>query len=167
MEFFTNKDEHKRFFKFLIVGAISAAVDFGFMNVFTIMFKIPLIFAQALSFSIAVVESFILNRLWIYPGSRSKSIKKQFTQFLLVNLVGIAIRSSLITILNTLIMRALIKIEFQTLIIQNEVISHNLALAMVVLLVLFWNFFANRYWTYSDVKIKPKQAHNVGFEEEK
>jgi putative flippase GtrA len=27
----------------------------------------------------------------------------------------------------------------------------NLALALAVGIVMFWNFFVNRYWTYSDV----------------
>jgi putative flippase GtrA len=30
--------------------------------------------------------------------------------------------------------------------------SDNLTLAVAVLIVMFWNFFVNRYWTYSDVE---------------
>jgi putative flippase GtrA len=29
--------------------------------------------------------------------------------------------------------------------------AHNIALAAAVLVVMMWNFFANRYWTYNDV----------------
>jgi putative flippase GtrA len=32
------------------------------------------------------------------------------------------------------------------------VLGENLALATVVIIVLFWNFFINRYWTYNDVE---------------
>jgi len=152
-----NKTERIRFIKFLVVGFISAAIDFGFMNLFTIVFNIPLIYAQALSFSIAVVESFILNRLWIYPSSRSKSLHKQFFQFLVVNLVGIAIRTSLISLFNNMILSVLLKMNLSSANTQDQVISHNLALAAVVLIVLFWNFFVNRFWTYSDVTIHPKE----------
>jgi putative flippase GtrA len=35
--------------------------------------------------------------------------------------------------------------------IENFVISQNLALACSVGVIMLWNFFANRYWTYSDV----------------
>jgi len=31
------------------------------------------------------------------------------------------------------------------------VISQNLALAISIIIVSFWNFFANRYWTYGNV----------------
>lgn len=153
MIFINNKKERIRFIKFLVVGLISAAIDFGFMNLFTLVFSFPLLFAQALSFLIAVVESFFLNRIWIYPDSISKSFNKQFVQFLAVNLVGIAIRSSLISLFNNLILQLLMKMNIPNLIIQEHVISRNLALASVVLIVLFWNFFVNRFWTYSDVTI--------------
>ncbi|NJN55660.1 MAG: hypothetical protein HC804_13460 [Anaerolineae bacterium] len=32
-----------------------------------------------------------------------------------------------------------------------ERIGDNMALALSVLIILFWNFLINRYWTYSDV----------------
>ena len=31
-------------------------------------------------------------------------------------------------------------------------IGDNLALMLSVVVVMFWNFFINRYWTYSDVE---------------
>ena len=31
-------------------------------------------------------------------------------------------------------------------------LADNLSLAVAVLVVLFWNFFANRHWTYNDVE---------------
>jgi len=30
-------------------------------------------------------------------------------------------------------------------------IGDNLALMLAVVVVMFWNFFVNRYWTYNDV----------------
>ena len=29
--------------------------------------------------------------------------------------------------------------------------GNNIALAVAVIIVMFWNFFVNRFWTYSDV----------------
>lgn len=31
-------------------------------------------------------------------------------------------------------------------------LADNLSLAVAVLVVLFWNFFANRHWTYNDIE---------------
>ena len=149
--FFTKKVEQKRFLKFVIVGVISSFVDFGFMNLFTLVFDIPLIIAQALSFLIAVLESFLLNRYWIYPDSRSKSPYNQLIQFILINLVGIGVRTLLIPVINRGINSFLSKSPIEVLFRSKDVISQNISLAIVVGIVLLWNFFANRYWTYSDV----------------
>jgi hypothetical protein len=35
--------------------------------------------------------------------------------------------------------------------ISPSVVGENLSLAIVVGIVMFWNFFVNRYWTYNDV----------------
>lgn len=148
---FTKKSEQKRFVKFLIVGAISSFIDFGFMNLFTQLFDIPLIIAQAMSFLIAVLGSFLLNRFWIYPDSRCKSPYNQLMHFTLINLVGIAIRTLLIPIVNQLINSLLLNSSIELQSRYMDIISQNASLATVVGLVLLWNFFANRFWTYSDV----------------
>jgi hypothetical protein len=36
--------------------------------------------------------------------------------------------------------------------ITAEFLANNLALAVAVIVVMFWNFFINRYWTYGDVE---------------
>jgi putative flippase GtrA len=33
-----------------------------------------------------------------------------------------------------------------------KAISDNITLAIAVIVVMFWNFFVNRYWTYSDIE---------------
>jgi putative flippase GtrA len=37
--------------------------------------------------------------------------------------------------------------------LENIVVSQNLSLAASILIILFWNFFANRIWTYNDVPV--------------
>ncbi|MDY6873427.1 MAG: GtrA family protein [Chloroflexota bacterium] len=150
MTIFTNKQERKRFVKFAFVGVTGTIVDFGLMNLFSFVFKVPLIWAQAVSFSIAVVNNFLWNRFWTYPDSRSKAAHFQLIQFALINVVGIAVRTPLIPLLNTNILKILASWDL-SLPLRNEVISQNVALAISVGVVMLWNFFANRYWTYSDV----------------
>jgi putative flippase GtrA len=33
-----------------------------------------------------------------------------------------------------------------------KLLSYNVTLAIAVIIVMFWNFFINRYWTYGDVE---------------
>lgn len=152
MSFFTNKQERIRFLKFAFVGVTGTIVDFGLMNLFSLVFKIPLIWAQAMSFTIAVINNFLWNRFWTYPDSRSKAAHHQLLQFFLINLVGIAIRTPLIAWFNKAILNSLAN-STATLPLENTIISQNLALALSVGVIMLWNFFANRYWTYSDVPV--------------
>jgi hypothetical protein len=42
--------------------------------------------------------------------------------------------------------------------LENFVVSQNIALAFSILIVMLWNYFANRYWTYSNVPTGEKIA---------
>jgi putative flippase GtrA len=152
MSFIADKQERIRFLKFSFVGVTGTIVDFGVMNLMSLVFHLPLLWAQAISFTIAVVNNFLWNRFWTYPDSRSKRAPRQLIQFVVINLAGILVRTPLITWLNNLILKSLnnAAIRFP---VENFVISQNLALAVSISIILFWNFFANRYWTYGDVPI--------------
>jgi putative flippase GtrA len=146
----TNAQERTRFYKFAVVGAFGALLDFGLFNIFTSLAGIPAIISSALSFVAAVLSNFIFNRYWTYPDSRSKPLAHQAIQFSLISLIGMGIR---------LIMFALLENPFITLAdnffpnfgISSTVIGHNATLALAILVVMMWNFIANRYWTYNDV----------------
>jgi putative flippase GtrA len=152
MSFIADKQERLRFLKFSFVGVTGTIVDFGVMNLMSLVFHLPLLWAQAISFTIAVVNNFLWNRYWTYPDSRSKRPPQQLIQFVLINLAGILVRTPLISWLNNFILGALNNATIR-LPLENYVISQNAALAVSILLILFWNFFANRYWTYGDVPI--------------
>ena len=150
MSLLNSKQERIRFLKFAFVGVTGTIVDFGIMNLMRLVVGVPLIWAQAISFSVAVVNNFLWNRYWTYPDSRSKAPHRQLLQFVLINMVGIIVRTPLVTWFDKVILSLLDKNSI-SLPLDNYVISQNLALAGAVAIVLLWNFFANRYWTYSDV----------------
>ena len=156
MSVLTSKQERIRFLKFLFVGITGAVVDFGIMNLMRIVVGLSLVWSQAISFSVAVINNFLWNRYWTYPDSRSKAPYRQLIQFFLINLVGILVRTPLVTWFDKLILNFLDKSSY-SLPLENYIISQNLALTGAIGIILLWNFFANRYWTYSDV---PKEAPN-------
>jgi len=146
----SNAQERTRFYKFASVGAIGAAIDFGFFNLFTSLAGIPAIVSSGLSFIMAVASNFILNRYWTYPDSRSKTLAQQAVQFTLISMVGMVIR----LILFALLENPLISLASQfvpNIGVTPTVIGHNVTLAFAILVVMMWNFIANRYWTYNDV----------------
>ncbi|HSB89632.1 MAG TPA: GtrA family protein [Anaerolineales bacterium] len=145
--------EWMRFLKFSVVGTIGAVVDFGTFNVLHTLVGVASIPASVASFLAAVTSNFLWNRFWTYPDSRAKPTRVQASQFAIVSLIGLAIRTPLFAVLETPAIRAAGRYltDFSPSIsISPDTIGRNLALAVAVGVVLVWNFLANRYWTYSD-----------------
>lgn len=145
-----NRKELERFIKFMVVGTIGAAVDFGVYNLLIEWVKLPPEVAGSISFVLAICSNFIWNRYWTYPDSRAKPIRQQFTQFFIVNALGIVIRLPTIALTKGpfgQLAERLLSLEPES----AETLGNNVALAVAVIIVMFWNFFVNRFWTYSDV----------------
>jgi putative flippase GtrA len=151
ISFIKKPNERIRFLRFAVVGTIGAMVDFLVFNQLNSTFNIAAVIASMLSFLAALTSNFILNRYWTYPDSRSKSLKSQLAQYGLVNLVGLAIRTP-VFLFAANSFATLIGAMDNPLSLDPTLLAHNLALATAIVVVLFWNFFVNRYWTYSDVK---------------
>jgi len=142
--------ERKRFIKFITVGAIGAVVDFGMMNLFSKLFNMPLILAGTISFISAIVSNFLWNRFWTYPDSRSRPIARQLTMFFIVNMAGLVIRLPILHFLEPPI-RGFFEHLSLNIPLTAELLGKNFTLMVAVSVVMLWNFFVNRYWTYNDV----------------
>jgi hypothetical protein len=73
-------------------------------------------------------------------------------QFALVSVMGLAIRVPILHYVEPLMenLAQLLGLDFGGL-FAPDMLGDNLTLALAVFIVMFWNFFANRYWTYADV----------------
>ncbi len=148
----TNSRERTRFLRFAVVGMIGAVIDFGVANLLVYVFFAPLVIAGTISFISAILSNFFWNRYWTYPDSRSKPIAQQLIQFAVVNGLGLTIRIPILRWLEPVFYRLFSRLPFSLPVFSPDVLAKNLTLAVAVLIVMFWNFFVNRYWTYSDVE---------------
>ena len=142
--------ERHRFMKFALVGTLGAVIDFGVMNLLSHFTNISLVYAGTISFICAVISNFIWNRYWTYPESRSRPLLNQMGMFFLVNTAGVAIRIPILHFVEPPLLRffeRLLHISYAN----AEFYAKNLTLAAAVGIVMLWNFFVNRYWTYNDV----------------
>jgi|YNPNPStandDraft_1061719.scaffolds.fasta_scaffold83303_2 putative flippase GtrA len=151
----TNRKEVIRFLKFSVVGTIGAVVDFGLLYLLHVVAGLPIVLANTCSFTAAVLSNFTWNRYWTYPDSRSKPIRTQLAQFFVVNIAGWGINTGILVLLRypcvSLVGTAT---RAMALSLTPELLyklGYNLAKAIATGVVLFWNFFVNRFWTYSDV----------------
>jgi putative flippase GtrA len=143
--------ETGRFFRFAIVGSIGAVIDLGTLHLLADNGILPAVWAQAVSFLCAVFSNFMWNRFWTYPDSRSKAMSKQIIQFIVVSLIGLGIRTPIFDWLNKLFIKLAPGILPKIFFLTPAEVSLTIALAAVIVIVMIWNFFANRYWTYNDV----------------
>src|SRR5512138_2855869 len=145
-----NPLERTRFLKFMVVGAFGAVVDFDIANLLTHFLEMPLVYAGTISFTCAIISNFIWNRYWTYPESRSRRLPHQLGMFFLVNIAGAAIRIPILRYLEPPLLSQLSRGQFH-LPVSPDFAARNLTIATAVGIVLLWNFFVNRYWTYNDV----------------
>lgn len=159
-----NAKELERFIKFFIVGAIGFVVDFGSLNLLQLTIlrpredtALPVMLATTIAFTAAITSNFIWNRYWTYPDSRSRPVAQQLVQFFIVNIAGWVFRLGIVLglyrPLGQLAAGAVSLFSSNIQLIPETVdqLGTNLAQAIAVFIVMFWNFFANRYWTYNDV----------------
>lgn len=141
----TNRKEVKRFLKFAIVGAAGSITDFTVLNVLIQLAGASLVIANTCSFVIAVMQNFMLNRRWTFPESRERHASGQLARFAVVSIIGLGINQLVFLTLHHL---------WDALLIQHFgpqvgfTIAYNLAKLFAIGVVLFWNFTANRLWTY-------------------
>ncbi len=143
--------ERTRFLKFAIVGAIGALIDFGVMNLLSHgIFQLDLVYAGTISFICAVISNFTWNRYWTYPESRSRPLLNQLGMFFAVNAAGVLIRVPILHFFEPLLLQV-VENSLNTPHLTAEFVAKNFTLATAIGIVMMWNYFINRYWTYNDV----------------
>ncbi len=120
---------HKKIFKFLVVGTSGAAIDFALLAILVEIFHwLPLV-ANLVSFSIAVVSNFFLNKFWTWRDT-SLAYRRQFIKFFITSVLGLGI--------NTLLMWLLL----------TGGLYYLWAKVIVSLVVAVWNYSVNNWWTF-------------------
>ena len=153
-----SRREIVRFLKFCVVGVVGALIDFGLLNLLVQLAGLPKVIANACSFTVAVISNFTWNRLWVYPETRGEPLRKQFAQFALVNVAGLAINTVIFYASDRWLLgeagllagpagalaRTIGMVHFD--------LAYNGAKAIATGVVLFWNFIVNRLWTFRHVR---------------
>lgn len=159
--------EIERFLRFAIVGISGAIIDFGLVYLLQWLVIPPTSEAAAglasvIASTCAVISNFIWTRYWVYPEARSRTLRRQLTMFVAVSITGLTFRFIWITLVAFPIGEVLLPIAlpfiqiFRVGYIPGPLAANKLgtliAQMAAMVIVMFWNFFANRYWTYNDVE---------------
>jgi len=140
------RKEARRFAKFATVGAFGFLTHFTIVNVLVQLAGWSETAANPVGFVTAVVQNFFLNRRWTFPESQIRDPRRQLVQFFIVSVIGLVLNQIVFTIVHTLLEPTWLALVGSERL--GHAISYNFALCVAVGVVLFWNFTANRLWTY-------------------
>ena len=130
-----NLDELKIFLKFTMVGVSGAAVDLGILSVLFTRLNVALNLAVAIAFIVAVINNYTWNIVWTYNHQdHSAQHHVTLSKFALVSVVGLGINEAIVGLLTGAFGLAVW-----------------LGAKLIAMgIVMFWNFAANRLWTFRE-----------------
>jgi putative flippase GtrA len=152
----------RQFAKFVIVGASSTVVNFGLFNILGQRMHWPVLLADGTAFLISVGNGFYWNRHWTFKDARGVSVGEQSLKFMIVNAIAFCLNVTIVSLVIahftassggffgqpghlSAVVHAMLPGAGKR---QFNAWLTNGALAVATCVVVFWNFFANRFWTF-------------------
>jgi putative flippase GtrA len=136
--------EAARFMRFAVVGALGTLIDFSLLVVLKEWAGLSTLIANSLSSVAGIANNFTLNRWWTFSDAPAKPVLVQLAQFVGVSLIGITLNNGMVLALEAPL----------GLLPGISGYGYVLAKGIATGVVIFWNFSANRLWTF-----KQKGAH--------
>jgi putative flippase GtrA len=158
----SKKHEIVRFLKFCAVGVLGTLIDFGLFNLGHNVLGLDKVLANTISISAAIVNNYTWSRFWVYPETKDRQGGRKFVQFVAVSLMAWALNTGILWSTDHWlfgeagVLAGIIAPFAHRVGTAHEVLSSNIAKVIATGIVLFWNFFANRLWTFSDVDRVPQ-----------
>ncbi len=129
------------FFKFFCVGVLNTALDFVVLNICIFFFGTGVhgelfILFKSISFLVAVANSYVLNKWWVFEHEAPMSVKEPLL-FFIVSTVGFWINVS-------------ISYEVFSLFVQtvSPQFAANIGALIGTIVVLAWNFVGYRFLVF-------------------
>ena len=155
-----NNPDFRHFAKFCIVGASSTAVMFCVLNLCKYGLKLPLFASLTAAFLLSCCNGFYWNRRWTFKAARGNSSQEQSFKFFAVNLVGFLLNTSIVVLIVAHFTARggllgssaeLSRVLYNILAGDKHAYSGllvNGSEAFATCIVVSWNYFANRLWTF-------------------
>ncbi len=158
----TPRKELQRFIRFAFVGALGFLVGFGTVialqnTVLPPRNSTAVTLITCISLTIAASVKFVASCIWVYPESRPPSRRRQLAQFAIISLIGLALRNLWIHLTYqplghyAVSFIETIHVHYEPSPIERNKLGTSVAWLLAIALGMFWNFFANRYWTFRDI----------------
>lgn len=121
----------RQFIKFALVGVVNTMIDFSVYAGFVLWFDVHYLLANIFAFIAAASNSYLLNRRWTFRSADPRW-RAQAAKYFTVLAIGFG--------LNELILYALV---------EHGSFGKFVGKGIAIVVVLFWNFGANKLWTFT------------------
>jgi putative flippase GtrA len=150
---FLKSKDFIRFVKFCVVGISGTLIDFGILAGLKELAHMPTLPANIISFVTAMVNNFTWNYIWTYRDVRGKKVSLVFIQFAVISVIGLALNSAIVVLLEK-------PLNF---LFTRPNTGYLAAKTIATIVVLLWNYFANRLWTFRQkpVETPPTSTGNI------
>ena len=117
--------------KYSTVGISGTAVDILVLYFLVDILGLGVILAASISFILAATNNFLWNNIWTFREDVHKRfISLRYIRFMIVSVIGLILTIFLMYIFNSILF-----------------IWYILAKIMTSIVVLLWNYYANKHWT--------------------
>jgi putative flippase GtrA len=132
-----------QFLKFGLVGVLNTGVDIGVLNILMYSFGIyqgnAIILFNAISVSLAIVNSYFWNKYWTFDAREKDKQVEEFGSFVIVSVIGGLINTFVIYSLTTFFDPA-----FGT----SEEVWANIGKILAIGLAFLWNFGGYKFFVF-------------------
>jgi len=119
--------------KFFIVGLSGTVIDYSIYFSLTRIFGFHFLLASFIGYSCGLINNFIWNQRWTFKDRGSREVKGQFSKFVVVNLAAMGLSNIFFFVL-----------------VDKFFISDIVARIITTILIAFFSFFANSFWTFRE-----------------
>ena len=129
-----------QFGKFITIGLSNSAIDFGILNLLIFLTEVERGYLyslfKAISFMVAVINSYLWNRFWTFGSRENIETRKQFFQFIAISGVGFGI--------NVIIASFIVNVIGPVGDISARLWA-NIGAFIAIVISVFWNFLGYKF----------------------
>ena len=121
------------FFRYLLIGGTTFVLDFGIFNFLSVMLDVKPIVANLTSTFLSLFYNFSMSNFWTFKLGKVQQMKK---------LSRYAVLAVINYIFGNLAMYFFI---------EDTTLNHNLAKAIITMMIVSWNFVLYKKWVFKEV----------------
>ncbi|MDP3710846.1 MAG: GtrA family protein [bacterium] len=133
-----------QFGRFVAVGFLNTAIDFGVLNILSSLSGVTSGFiiggVNLPGFTIAVVNSYLWNKLWVFSSKEKENLFHDMPKFLVITIVGLLLNSGIVILATTYL---------SPVFVESPKAWLNLAKVLATITNLAWNFLGYKFIVFA------------------